>query len=62
MTDFEALGQRLEYRWAGLSPGEAPTIVFLHEGLGSAGMWRDFPDRLAAATQCGALVYSRRGY
>ncbi len=25
-------------------------------------MWRDFPDRLAAATGCGALVYSRTGY
>ncbi|HKV08169.1 MAG TPA: alpha/beta hydrolase [Thermoanaerobaculia bacterium] len=62
MTDFEVLGQRLEYRWIGPGPGEAPTIVFLHEGLGSAGGWRDFPDRLATATGCGALVYSRRGY
>jgi pimeloyl-ACP methyl ester carboxylesterase len=62
LPDVEVLGQRLEYRWVGPGPGEAPTIVFLHEGLGSAGMWRDFPDRLAAATQCGALVYSRRGY
>jgi pimeloyl-ACP methyl ester carboxylesterase len=25
-------------------------------------MWRDFPDRLAAATGCGALLYSRTGY
>jgi pimeloyl-ACP methyl ester carboxylesterase len=25
-------------------------------------MWRDFPDRLASATGCGALVYSRTGY
>jgi pimeloyl-ACP methyl ester carboxylesterase len=58
----EVLGQRLETRWIGPGPGEAPTIVFLHEGLGSAGMWRDFPDRLAEATGCGALVYSRRGY
>jgi pimeloyl-ACP methyl ester carboxylesterase/predicted kinase len=59
---FKILGQRLEYRWIGPGPGEAPTIVFLHEGLGSAGMWRDFPERLAEATGCGALVYSRRGY
>jgi pimeloyl-ACP methyl ester carboxylesterase len=59
---FEIEGTRLEYRFLGPAPGEAPTLVFLHEGLGSAGLWRDFPDRLAAATGCGALVYSRRGY
>jgi len=59
---FEVLGQSLEYRWIGPRPGDVPTIVFLHEGLGCLTMWRDFPDRLAAATGCGALVYSRRGY
>lgn len=36
--------------------------MFLHEGLGCQQMWRDFPDRMAAATGCGALVYSRKGY
>ena len=40
----------------------APTLVFLHEGLGSLSMWRDFPQRVAAATLCPALVYSRAGY
>jgi pimeloyl-ACP methyl ester carboxylesterase len=59
---FKVFGQRLEYRWVGSPPAEAPTIVFLHEGLGCVGMWRDFPDRVARATACGALVYSRRGY
>ena len=58
----EVLGQRLEYRWIGPPPGEAPTIVFLHEGLGSARMWRDFPERLAAESGCSALVYSRAGH
>jgi pimeloyl-ACP methyl ester carboxylesterase len=52
----------LEYRWIGPRPGEAPTIVFLHEGLGCVGTWREFPDRLASAAGCGALVYSRLGY
>jgi pimeloyl-ACP methyl ester carboxylesterase len=56
------LGQQLEYRWIGPRPGDAPTIVFLHEGLGCLGMWRDFPDRVASAAGCGALVYSRMGY
>jgi pimeloyl-ACP methyl ester carboxylesterase len=39
-----------------------PTLVFLHEGLGSVSMWRDFPQRVAAATGYPALVYSRAGY
>src|ERR1700730_5790650 len=52
----------LEYRMIGPAPDEAPTIVMLHEGLGSAGLWGDFPDRLQAATGVGVLVYSRAGY
>ncbi|HEU0054853.1 MAG TPA: alpha/beta hydrolase [Longimicrobium sp.] len=59
---LHAGGARLEYRWIGPGPTEAPTLVFLHEGLGSVSLWRDFPARLAAATGCGALVYSRAGY
>ncbi|MDE2480784.1 MAG: alpha/beta hydrolase [bacterium] len=39
----------------------APTIVFLHEGLGSVRLWRDVPSRIRAATGFGAFVYSRRG-
>ncbi len=59
---LEVGGRNLEYRWSGPAADEAPTIVFLHEGLGSAGTWRDFPDRLASATGCGALAYSRPGH
>jgi pimeloyl-ACP methyl ester carboxylesterase len=55
-------GKRLEYRWFGPRPESAPTLLFLHEGLGCAAMWRDFPARLAAATGCGASIYSRLGY
>src|SRR5437660_4652694 len=40
----------------------APSSVMLHEGLGSAGLWGDFPDRLQAATGAGVFVYSRAGY
>src|SRR6476661_2256015 len=53
---------RLEARWIGPPPESAPTLVFLHEGLGSASLWKDFPGRLAGETGCGALVYSRAGY
>jgi pimeloyl-ACP methyl ester carboxylesterase len=52
----------LEYRMIGPAPDQAPTLVMLHEGLGSAGLWGDFPDRLAAATGAGVFVYSRAGY
>jgi len=34
----------------------------LHEGLGSVALWKDFPQRLAARTGCGVLVYSRYGH
>jgi pimeloyl-ACP methyl ester carboxylesterase len=37
-------------------------LVFLHEGLGSLAMWKDFPKRCSRAAGCGALVYSRFGY
>ncbi len=53
---------RLEYRMIGPRPEAAPTIVMLHEGLGSAGLWGSFPDELAAATGAGVFVYSRAGY
>lgn len=39
-----------------------PTLIFLHEGLGCVGMWRDFPEKLALRTGCPALIYSRQGY
>ncbi|MEL6349913.1 MAG: alpha/beta hydrolase [Myxococcota bacterium] len=42
-------------------PGR-PTLVFLHEGLGSASMWRAYPQRLAERSGCGWMVYSRQGY
>ncbi|MFL6236672.1 MAG: alpha/beta fold hydrolase [Thermoanaerobaculia bacterium] len=59
---LQVAGVRLEARWIGPPPEEAPTLVFLHEGLGSTSLWRDFPDRLTAETGCGALIYSRAGY
>ena len=48
---------------AGTTPaGTTPTLVFLHEGLGCVAMWRDFPDRVAAALGWPAVAYSRVGY
>jgi pimeloyl-ACP methyl ester carboxylesterase len=53
---------RLEYRMIGPRPDAAPTLVLLHEGLGSAAAWSDFPGRLSAATGAGVFAYSRQGY
>ncbi|MDD2920726.1 MAG: alpha/beta hydrolase [Anaerolineales bacterium] len=39
-----------------------PRLVFLHEGLGCAAMWKDFPRRLCEATGLRGLVYDRIGY
>lgn len=59
---FEIEGSALEYQLLVPSADDALSLVFLHEGLGCLAMWRDFPRRLAAATGCRALVYSRAGY
>ena len=42
--------------------GSRPTLVFLHEGLGSIEMWHDFPAILAEATACDCLLYDRWGH
>ena len=42
-------------------PGR-PTLVFLHDSLGCTVLWRDFPQKLADATQCNLLIYDRLGY
>jgi len=62
-TGFLAIGEAsLEYRWIAPQFSGAPTIVMLHEGLGSVGLWGDFPDKLRDATGTGVFAYSRAGY
>ena len=39
-----------------------PTIIFLHDSLGCIELWRDFPQKLGALTNCNVLVYDRQGY
>jgi pimeloyl-ACP methyl ester carboxylesterase len=53
--------KRIEYRMI-LGDAGKPTLVFLHEGLGCVSLWKDFPDKLAKALGCPAVVYSRLGY
>jgi pimeloyl-ACP methyl ester carboxylesterase len=52
----------LEYQWVGEAASAQPPVVFLHEGLGSLAMWKDFPERFCAAHGLRGLVFSREGY
>jgi lipoate-protein ligase A len=58
---LSAAGRALRGHWRGARPERAPTLVFLHDALGSVRLWRDFPDQLVKATGCGALIYDRWG-
>jgi pimeloyl-ACP methyl ester carboxylesterase len=55
-------GALLEYAWVGPDDAQDATIVFLHEGLGSLGQWRDFPEALCTRIGCRGVVYSRKGH
>jgi pimeloyl-ACP methyl ester carboxylesterase len=55
-------GASLEYRMIGPRPDAAPTIIMLHEGLGSVTTWGTFPDALTERSGCGVFVYARAGY
>ena len=68
MPFLPADGHRLEYQihrpggHTDTDAGSRPTLVFLHEGLGSVALWKQFPRQVAEATGCPALAYSRFGY
>jgi pimeloyl-ACP methyl ester carboxylesterase len=61
-VDWHGRPLRIEYRRIQAERTDRPLLVFLHEGLGSVAMWKDFPDRLCAAANVRGLVYSRPGY
>ena len=64
LIEVDAAGRRwrIEHQWIGRGRADRPLIVFLHEGLGSLSMWKDFPQQLCEAARCRGLVYSRPGY
>lgn len=55
-------GVELEVRRIQHQEPKGPVLVFLHESLGSIALWRKFPEKLARATGCDALIYNRQGY
>jgi pimeloyl-ACP methyl ester carboxylesterase len=60
--DWRSRSVQVEYQWLRAQDSAAPLMVFLHEGLGSLSMWRDYPAALCEALGCRGLVYSRPGY
>ena len=62
MKHVTVKGLKLEYRDFPATAEGRPTLLLLHEGLGSVSMWRHFPEKLAAATGCRLIVWSRAGY
>jgi pimeloyl-ACP methyl ester carboxylesterase len=61
-AEIEWRSRRVRVEYQRLGKGGGPLIVFLHEGLGSLAMWRDFPQTLCDAAGVRGLVYSRPGY
>lgn len=55
-------GVKLEYKQFARKSASDTTLLFLHHGLGSAGLWRNFPEALSERTGLPALAYSRRGH
>lgn len=60
--DWQGRQLDIEYQWVGVSDPSAPLMVFLHEGLGSLAMWKDFPHGLCTRLGFRGLLYSRPGY
>lgn len=60
--DWAGRAVRIEYQWIEPQKPDAPLLVFLHEGLGSLALWKDFPWRLCQRLGWRGLVYSRPGY
>jgi pimeloyl-ACP methyl ester carboxylesterase len=39
-----------------------PALIFLHEGLGSIGQWKEFPQNLCDLVKLPGIIYDRYGY
>ena len=61
-VDWNGRSVCIEHQWLFEERSNRPLMVFLHEGLGSVAMWKDFPHRVCDAANLRGLVYSRPGY
>src|SRR3546814_14583271 len=64
LVPIHAMGRdmAIECLWIAPEKTDKDLLVFLHEGLGSASMWKDWPAQVCAAADCRGLVFSRYGY
>jgi pimeloyl-ACP methyl ester carboxylesterase len=62
LTTRDGRALRLEYEWVGVERLPHNVVVFLHEGLGSISMWRDFPRAFCERHGLAGFVFSRYGY
>src|SRR3546814_15708218 len=64
LVPIHAMGRdmAIECLWMAPEKTDKDLLVFLHEGLGSASMWKDWPAQVCAAADCRGLVFSRYGY
>ena len=63
VSDFLGIKDHtLEIQWINPQISGRPTLIFLHEGLGSLGLWKDFPRLLCQMCRCPGFIYSRLGY
>ena len=66
-TLLSVLGVDLEVKYIPLDKplelrDKGPSLVFLHEGLGSVALWKDWPAKICQSLGCEGWVYSRQGY
>ncbi|MDO9216560.1 MAG: alpha/beta hydrolase [Lacisediminimonas sp.] len=62
MIEWRGRSIGIEHQWINRERSGAPLLLFLHEGLGSLSLWRNFPARLCDAAGVQGLVFSRYGY
>ena len=54
--------EALHHEWHGPRHADRPTVVFLHDGLGAIGSWKQIAADTAARCRCNALLFDRWGY
>lgn len=61
-TDFIEINGLSYHLKHTIKESNLPTIIFLHDSLGSVKLWRDFPEKLGEITNCNILMYDREGH
>ncbi|WP_291051131.1 MULTISPECIES: alpha/beta fold hydrolase [unclassified Empedobacter] len=60
-NSLEINNANIHYYHREINPAR-PTLIFLHDSLGSTQLWRDFPKEVAEKTNCNLFIYDRKGY